>query len=546
MSHPSQLQLSMHADQALPADEAEQVAAHVAACAECAAQLSALQQETRHISATLELEADQSAEVVIPKFKQPATLRSFALANVATGLAIWLAQFLWKTIFGELVMNTLDWLTSIYLPDIYAMASATALYLLEEGTAMLDAYLGFIVVTIVIATVLWLVAVRYKHRSMVSLCVLAGVVAAMVMPPPAQALEIRRAEGMVAIPASETIDDTLIVAAESILIEGTVTGDVFAAGASIDVSGKVGGNLIAAGESIDIRGAVGGVAMGAASSIELTGASIGGDLWAASSSTRINRDSTVGGNATTATQSTTVNGAVGKELTAFSESVEINGSVARDVEAFANRMRLLGDAHIGGDLRFRTSSEDRLLRADSARVDGEVEFLDIPEEFKERNRYATVQFYLWQVAELIAGLLVGLAALWLVPGLRDLNIGAGVEGLKSAGVGLLVMVSVPSIAAIVAITLVGLPFALIGIAVWLLGLYMAKILIGIIVGQMVLGEDASTALTVLLGLTAVIVAINLPFIGGIINFILTIVGLGLLVQYVYRQMPGRGAAQPVG
>jgi hypothetical protein len=34
------------------------------------------------------------------------------------------------------------------------------------------------------------------------------------------------------------------------------------------------------------------------------------------------------------------------------------------------------------------------------------------------------------------------------------------------------------------------------------------------------------------GLTIVIVAVNLPFIGSIINLVLTIVGLGLLAQHL--------------
>jgi hypothetical protein len=45
----------------------------------------------------------------------------------------------------------------------------------------------------------------------------------------------------------------------------------------------------------------------------------------------------------------------------------------------------------------------------------------------------------------------------------------------------------------------------------------------------------------LAGLGIVIVAVNIPFIGGIISFVLTLVGLGLLVQWVFDTLPRRSA-----
>ena len=108
---------------------------------------------------------------------------------------------------------------------------------------MLDAYLGFIVFTVLIITALSVAAARYRSRAMLSLCVLGAVCGTLTVPAPVSALEIRRDDSVVTIPASETIDDTLVVAAETVIIEGNVTGDVIAVGATIDVSGAVGGNL---------------------------------------------------------------------------------------------------------------------------------------------------------------------------------------------------------------------------------------------------------------------------------------------------------------
>ncbi len=541
MSHPTPLQMSMYADNALSADEATEVVSHLDNCAACQTLLSAYQDETQYLATAIQNDDPDLAELVIPEFSRPASLRGFAMVNLATGLVIWAAQFLWKTIFGELIVNAADWLTSIYLPDIYAVASSTALYFIEEGTAMFDAYLGFIVVSLLMITALSIVLVRYRARATASLFVLVATLGAVTMPAPVSALEIRRDENNVTIAATETINDTLIVAAETISIEGTVTGDVIAAGATIDISGSVGGNLITFAETVNVRGEVGGLALGAASSYNLNAATVGGDLWAAGDSIRVDRDSRVSRNATLAGQNTVIEGSVVNDVTAFSESVEINGGIGQDLEAFAGRVRLLGDAHIAGDLRFRSADEDRLFRAEGARIDGEVEYVGLPEEFREQNPYTTVQFYLWQIARLIAAFLVGVALFWLVPGLQKLSIGAGIDGLKSAGIGFLTIISVPIMAVLVGITLVGLPFSFFGVAALLTGVYLAKIVVAGVLGRMLFAEGTRPVLSLLVGISIVIVAVNLPFIGGIVNFLLTIIGLGLLVQFLFARVSNRDA-----
>ncbi len=537
MTHPTQLQLSMHADGALSSDEASTVTEHVESCVACQAKLTAAQSEARLIASAMQMEA--APDVVVPRFSRPLSLRGFALANLATGLTIWLAQFLWKTLFGELIVNAATRITSLYLPDVYAMFSAATLYLLEEGTAMFDAYLGFVVVCLVTVTVLWLLLIYRRARAATAVCLLMATVSAMVLPSPAVALELLRDEDVITIGESETIDDTLLVAAETVLIEGVVTGDLVAVGRRIDISGTVNGNLLTFAESVTVSGNVGGLALGAASLYDLRGATVADDLWAAGEKVGIDEQAQVGGNATVAAESSSIEGSVGRDLYAFSETVELSGKVGEDLEAFAGRLRLLGDAHIGGNVRFRSAGEDRLHRAETVRVDGDVEFLDMPEELQEGSRYARFEFYLWQIARLIGAFLVGVALLWLVPGFRSISIGAGVEALKSTGLGLVALVSVPIIAVLVAFTIVGLPLTFIAIIAWLLGLYLAKIVVGAIIGRMVLSDSNSLPWTLLAGLAIVIVAVNLPFIGGVISFLLTIFGLGLLVQYVIRTLQAR-------
>ena len=92
MSDLTPLQLSMLADKALEGDEADAVARQLANSEADQARFDVFQSEARALSASLQMDTD--LEVSIPQFKRPLTLRGFAMANIATGLVLWLAQFL--------------------------------------------------------------------------------------------------------------------------------------------------------------------------------------------------------------------------------------------------------------------------------------------------------------------------------------------------------------------------------------------------------------------------------------------------------------------
>ncbi len=351
----------MYADAALPEDESNVVSQHLESCATCQANFAAATDEIRFISTAMQAETSaELLEVVIPKFSRPASLREFAIANLATGLVIWLAQFLWKTLFGELIMNAATWITSVYLPNFYELTSATALYYLQEGTAMFDAYLGFIVLILSTLTALGFLFMYRRSRSAVNLCFVMLLGVMVVVPVPASALEIRSDQGVITIPEDETIDDTLIAAAERIMIKGRITGDLLVAGSRIDVDGTVEGNLIAFAETVTVRGKVGGMVLGAGSTFELAGASVGGDFWAAGDKVTIDNEARVTRNATIAGQNATVHGSVGRDLHAFAEIVEVNGELGEDLEAFGNRVRLLDDAHVGGNARLHIATKTTL------------------------------------------------------------------------------------------------------------------------------------------------------------------------------------------
>ena len=81
---------------------------------------------------------------------------------------------------------------------------------------------------------------------------------------------------------------------------------------------------------------------------------------------------------------------------------------------------------------------------------------------------------------------------------------------------------------------------------WLFAIYFAKILLALLVGGLILGATEkrdSMPLALLAGLTAISVMVNMPFIGGILNFVLTIIGIGLLLHVVLTHLSNLNAGE---
>ena len=534
MNHLTDLQCSMYIDEALPAVEVDTVASHIESCSPCRARLAEFVDEKRLISTALNIGETVAVPNVVPKFSRPVGLREFAIANVITGLVVWLAQFLWKTLFGELIVNAISWITLIPIPDAYGLLVSTALYIFQEGTTMIETYLGFVILSLFILSLTWLVFSYRKVRATSSLCLLAAIGGSLLTPPSANAIEIRRGDNMVTIAATETVDDTLIIVGDTVVIDGKINGDLIAIGHRVIVNGSVGGNLIAFAETVTVQGQVGGTVLGAASSFDLSDVVINGDFWGAAGNVNISRGSRIGGNAMIATELASIAGYVSRDLFTVGENVELSGTVGEDFEAYSHRVTLLGDARVGGNLRFR-HDENNLQRSSTAVVDGKVEILPFHSEFKSRNKYVTGRYYLGQLLRLASAFIFGIALLWFVPSLRGAPLSGGIAGLKTAGIGLVTLISLPIIMLLFAITVVGLPFTLVGFFSWLLAIYFAKIVLASTIGQLLLSSSEkkdSLPLTLLAGLVVILIAVNIPAVGGIFNFILTIVGIGMIVQLV--------------
>ena len=279
------------------------------------------------------------------------------------------------------------------------------------------------------------------------------------------------------------------------------------------------------------RGGVGGSVFTGAQFVTVRGR-VDGSLFTFSQETRIAEGSRVGRGVASYSNVLSLHGEIAHGVRAAGGSIDIAGPVRRNVDAAAQRITVGSRGHIGGELiaEVRHSGD---LRIDPAATLASEPVVRLAGDGASPSRYLTASFYLWQSLWLVAALIVGGLLLWLAPGAATVRFATPSVVVRTLGIGFLCVVATPVAALLVAMTLVGLPLAIVLFGLWALAVYLAKITVAILLGRAFLGPRSSGrgGAALLVGLLAVFVAVNLPIVGWIANLGLTLFGVGALFAW---------------
>lgn len=545
MSHPTELNLMMYAEEALGrnaldqetgTDEWRAVHEHLTTCATCRDTVEQLRQEAQGLSDAFAL-AVVRASIKTPKNRfQPARrLRDVTLATLAVMFTTALVQWSWKALFEEMIFSALAWAASTWTPSVYTLINQVFLFFQEEGLDMFNNHLALIITVIGLLSLSGLRSIWPKSGSAPAVILILGVgVTAVSLPPASHALQIIQQEDPVIVAASQSIDDTLLITTTDATVHGDIKGSLFVAAEDVEVTGVISGNLITLADNVTISGSVGGTTVSLADSIAFEGAKIAGDLWLAGDAVKLDSNSEIRGNLASFGSSIVIGAKVSKDMLIAAERAVLSGEIGGDLNIGTKHISLLDNTRVEGNLTYRTATQDGLVLGDDVTIRGEIDYQGKPRNFQARSRFDSHNFYLWELLWFVGAFVVGWLVFTLTPSLGRIELGGGKESITTAGLGFLVLVTVPIVAIIIAITVVGLPLSFITIMAWLTAWYLAKIVIAHLVGRSVLAsrsDDPGLALALFVGLIIVTIAINLPFLGGVINLLATVLGLGLMVQF---------------
>jgi hypothetical protein len=228
-------------------------------------------------------------------------------------------------------------------------------------------------------------------------------------------------------------------------------------------------------------------------------------------------------------------GAVGRDLFFGGDRLELRGAVGRNVEARwrVERLALRDGARIGGDVDAWLVGPEKLERAPGAQVAGEVR----PHEVESaRERYLDVfrnpWFWALHAVGFVAAFLFGLLVYRVAPRLLAFDVSTAREFFGALGQGFVVLVVTPIALALVALTLIGIPIAVLGFFALVTAIYLAEIVVSSAVGRWLVPPRTPSLFdfgrSLLAGLAAVLVAEHIPFVGVPVTAIVLLVGLGAL------------------
>ena len=525
MTCPSDLTIMMRADEELDAPESVRVDEHVSGCARCRELLFAMRAE-RHVLAAALHEAVAGRQAAAGSDAN--AVRRWSDAG-SLGVAVFLVVALATATLSQ--GPSFPGGLSPFHPSVLANWLFTGLtFLVFEGVGVLSsiarvvgpptAAIGLLVVVLTLAR-----AVRRPAATGLGLVVF-GMMAA-----PGEAFVVRESDGTVVVPADETVDDTLVATGERIIVEGTVVGDLVAVAADrLEIRGVVLGNVLAAGQYVDVDGEVGGSVFVSCEAVNVRGR-MGGNLYALAQRVRVREGGRIGGSVASYGQTATIEGTVERSVRAAGGHVEVAGTVRRNVSAAAERVTVGPRGRIAGSLTVRVPAAGSLEIDPGAVLSGSPDV--VRDDETSLRRYLTASFYVGEVLWLLAALVTGGALFRLAPGAADIRFESPIAALRALCLGALCVLTLP-VVAVVGIALVGLPVAMAALGFLAVGLYLAKVVVAMFLGRAFVGTNGpgGLAAALVVGLTTVLVAVNLPFVGWIVNVTLTLTGTGALVAWI--------------
>jgi hypothetical protein len=318
------------------------------------------------------------------------------------------------------------------------------------------------------------------------------------------------------------LGDDVLASGSAPFLNDSIAGDAILAGGDIVFRGRTGGDYVAAGGKQDIRGRVHG-SMRAAGGEVVVNASVDRNATIGGGRILVDSSAVIGRNAYLIGGDIKVRGTVTGGLLATGGAVDLDGTIGQDVEVSSGSLRLGPNARIAGNLSYRVSKEGVHIDP-AARVTGKVTALPV---IKSRGLFGM----LWRAGGLLAGVVIVLLIPRFVTDatetLKHRPIRAVIVSIVGTILGLIAMI-------IAAITVIGIPLALVGAAFLIFLGAMSEIPVAVWIGEKILhgrtllGRQRPLVNFFIGGLVLIIVGI-IPVIGGVVRLISSCIGFGAIL-----------------
>lgn len=324
------------------------------------------------------------------------------------------------------------------------------------------------------------------------------------------------------VTSSGVIQGDLTAAGGTVLVTGPVSQDITVAGGTLTILGTVGGSIRATGGNITVSSSVKNDVVAAGGLVQIAGGQVGRDVVVAGGTVRI--DSPVTGNVRF----------IGAELF-------INAPVSGNVEADAQKVTLGSAAVISGTLTYKASQE--VVMEKGAQVKGAVTYTPKGVVRADFKKGMAAFFAFWVIAKFLM-LLAGALVIGLC--LRRFSTEAVADAFSHSyseiGRGLVVLIVLPVASVLLLVTVIGVPFGVLGLislaALIIVSSLFTPILIGSALYKWAMkGTDYEISWkTIVLGVVAYFVFGFIPVLGWIADFVFWLIALGAIVHIKWGEL----------
>jgi cytoskeletal protein CcmA (bactofilin family) len=335
--------------------------------------------------------------------------------------------------------------------------------------------------------------------------------------------------------------EDLFLTGSTINFDGSIVGDILAAARIVTINGNVDGNVLAGAQKVTVNGEICRSLRCGAQTVNVT-SRVDGDVVVFAADVTLADGAAIGRDIAVYAGEAFLDGTVAGKAYVSAGTVTIAGRIDGDVTILADKISVTPDAVIGGELNYTSKTKANI--ASDAQITGDV-------KWKKKSRGSESSEYsgmiprpvgfIWSLIFFIGSLILGIAMILIR---RDQVLAVAEEIRKNAAldglIGIGIIVAVPLILILTCITVVGLPIAVAGFAIYALVFLTAKIFVGITIGLLLLGllkknGRVSLGWALLVGMILLAIGYKIPILGWIAYFLAWAVGAGALTMRLLKR-----------
>lgn len=332
--------------------------------------------------------------------------------------------------------------------------------------------------------------------------------------------------------SSNIYDKTVYRLGNRIVVNDLINGDLYCMGNTVIVDAVINGDILCAGSSVVVKGSVDGSVRIVAKDITISGA-VNSNATLIASNVTIAKNARITNDASIIAQTITINGEIGRDVTARADVISISGRIGRTLETYHSSMTLTASASVGA---ISYSSPNKINIQTGAKYGSITEIETSAPSYVSSFMGNTVFLAaLLYVAWFISLILTALCIAFLFPkSLEDSARSARQQPLVTGVAGLLATLLVPITIILLAMSVIGIPLALI------IGLlYAAVVLLSTPFFAHLIGTGLfphrSHPVRSLVGAVLLLLLYAIPLINIVAAVFVTIYGTGLIVRLVVQR-----------